>query len=663
MPDSKLVKAALDWAERGIPVFPCGDNKAPLTKHGFHDAEIDPTKVRALFEFYPNASLIGGKMGDGIFAVDVDLYKGDGVQEWLKANVEDGTLPDTRTHKTMNGGLHLFYEGDVGCTSIAEGIDIKGNGGYVIMPGAGGYKVLNEGLAPTSASFLDTVNAAASRSKGSAISKLKSSVLDGSDFHNALTQLAAKLASNGMDQIGIQQDLLTLIKASTASDPGNKRHSRWRKILADDGGELSRIISSAYRKFNDDAVVEEMQELSGIDFKEYEDASDKVFTVTQLGLEPELDEILFNDDKWPFEGQGYFADEDIEIQNQNFVMFPIYAENETAVMFAEPKTGKTALALTTALHISCGMDLGVLKVAKGGPCLYYALEGSRAIRLRVTSWKKKMLEDGVKLPSRIPLFVIEKSANFLKEQAREAAAAQLIAADKYSRKFGEPLKVIYIDTLTKAMSGGDQNSVEDTSDLFDIVGRLRDGGVSATIVFVHHKARSGNVRGSTNIEAEPDILLDVTKKNNVISLKVARARSIEDGGSYHFLITGVDLGKTTQGHDLPGMFVSPMEQEEVTQGEHVDVQKTAQMRNVITQLGKDGYVDAEDVLVEWTELGLIEARQSTMGKLTPKLTSAAAQEALHKVAADVGGTIYGDNVIRPVTEEKNVVGFEVGKIA
>ena len=658
-----LVEAALYWADLGIPVFPCGKNKAPLRTNGFHDAEIDPAKVRALFEFHTNASLIGGRMGDGIFAVDVDLYKGDDVEAWLKARMDEGAIVETRTHETPNGGLHFLYAGESNSTNPVHGVEIKGEGGYICLPGTGGYKVKQEGLTKAPPKLMDAIKFSISKTKGSTLSQLKAGVLSGADFHSSLTQLSAKMAASGMDQAEIQTDLLDLLKASVASDPGNDRHHRWRNIMADAGRELSRITASAYKKFNDEAVVEEMQELSGIDFKEFEDAEREVFNPIREFVEPPLEEILFDQDKWPFEGQGYFADEDVQIQDQNFVLFPIYAENETVVMFAEPKTGKTALALTTALHISCGMDLGVLKVAVGGPCLYYALEGSRAIRLRVESWKKQMRADGVELPDRIPCFIIEKSANFLKEEKREAAAAQIIAADNYAKRFGEPLKAVYIDTLTKAMSGGDQNSVEDTSDLFDLVSKVRDGGVVATIIFVHHKARSGNVRGSTNIEAEPDVLLDVTKTNDVIKMKIAKARSIEDGGSYHFLITNVDLGKTKQGHELPGMFVSPIAQGmEVTQDNHLEVQKLGQMRQVVTQLGSyNGTADPKDILTEWLEQGLIKGKQFRGNTIAPPSTSAAMQELLHKIAPDIGGTVYGDYLIRVVTEDKKVTGFRIGK--
>lgn len=653
---SDLIREAIAWAEDGIPVFPCGKDKAPLTKNGFHDAESDPAKVRQLFEFYGNAAkMIGGRMGDGLFAVDVDLYKGEEPKAWLKARIDDGEMPDTRTHETARGGLHFLYEGDVASCNPAPGVEIKGEGGYIILPGTPGYKVKQEGIVPAPPSLISLIRSAISSTRGSTEAQLKSNVLSGADFHNSLATLASRWAYDGKDQVEIQQDLIRLLDTSTAKDPNHDRHHRWRKIMADAGGELSRIATSAYNKFNTDAVQAEASELTNVDLEGMEEVFHKVFTDTP-NFEPQ--EVQFDEDVWPFDGQGYWANEDHDLTDADFVMYPIYAENETVVLFAEPKTGKTAVAVTTALHISCGMDLGNFKVADAGPCVYYALEGSRAIRMRVEAWKKEMRERDVKLPDRIPMFVIEKPANFLKETVRESAAAQIIAANKYAIKHqGAPLKAIFIDTLTKAMSGGDQNSVEDTSSMFEIVNLIRAGGVRATIIFVHHKARTGNVRGSSNIEAEPDMLLDVSKEGDVIKLRVARARSIEDGASFHFIISGVDLGQTKQGHPLSSMFVEPLMAE--TDERHEDpleAQKIAQQRKVITQLGD---CDASEVVAAWFEQGLIKGKKARGKEVEPNWQLPEAQKALHQVANDPGGAIYGDYVIRPDVQDKKVVGFKV----
>ena len=488
-------------------------------------------------------------------------------------------------------------------------------------------------------------------------------MLSGADFHASLAQIAAKKAALGNDQIEIQGHLLKLLKASSASDAGHERHARWRTVMADKGGELSRICTSAYRKFNDDAVADEFGEAD--DLASLIAMDSKVFAAPQLG-DVDMSVPVFATDEWPYgDSDGHFAHKTLDLTTVEFNMHPIYVQKETVVLFAEPKMGKTAVSLTSALHIACGMDFGPLKVHGQGAVIYYALEGQHAINLRVEAWKKEMLARGAPLPDNIPMYTVTKPANFIKEASRVEEAGKMIAAAKYAERYGTPLKAIFIDTLTKAMTGGDQNSVEDTSHLFEVVSLIRAAGVTATIVFVHHKARAGHARGSSNIEAEPDMLLDVTKEGSVIKLRVARARSIEDGANFSFQISTVELGTTTQGHPLTSMFVEPIDGAATVAGDddYHAIQQLAERRKLITSLGSAGKVAAKVVVEAWFKAGLIKGTTLRGGDVPPNMNSAPVKEALVKVVDNAGGQVYGDCIIRTDMLGGEVVGFTVQKVS
>lgn len=140
-----LVDAALEYASRGKPVFPCDpSNKRPLVPNGFKDASSDPIQIRAWWARWPQA-MIGMPTGrvTGVWVLDVD-----DVAAFEAAC--DMALPTTA--KVMTGkGYHLYFVWDdeapvfnaqqkvvsgqkVWPFHSLPGAEVRGEGGYVILP-------------------------------------------------------------------------------------------------------------------------------------------------------------------------------------------------------------------------------------------------------------------------------------------------------------------------------------------------------------------------------------------------------------------------------------------------------------------------------------------------------------------------------------------------
>jgi hypothetical protein len=138
-----IVESAIQLAA-WAPVFPCRPDKRPACPHGFHDATTDPTEIRRLFN--GSGALIGIPTGSasGFDVLDVDPRHGG--QEWEEQNRH--RLPETRTHQTMGGGRHWLFRHVEGvhnsASAIAPGIDVRGEGGYVITPPSPGYSVISD---------------------------------------------------------------------------------------------------------------------------------------------------------------------------------------------------------------------------------------------------------------------------------------------------------------------------------------------------------------------------------------------------------------------------------------------------------------------------------------------------------------------------------------
>jgi hypothetical protein len=137
---------ALDLAKRGLPVFPCGPDKRPLTPHGFKDASSDARQIEAWWRAYPEA-LVGLPTGSrsGLYVVDLDIDRatGEALGEDSLARLGLAWLLAGPRVRTPSGGTHLYFrwpgEG-FGNTAgkIGAKIDTRGEGGYVIAAGSAG---------------------------------------------------------------------------------------------------------------------------------------------------------------------------------------------------------------------------------------------------------------------------------------------------------------------------------------------------------------------------------------------------------------------------------------------------------------------------------------------------------------------------------------------
>lgn len=145
-----VLQAALELATSGKPGFPCGADKRPLTMHGFKDASTDPEQIRLWWKKWPDA-LIGIPTGTktGIFVLDVDMKNGkDGEGSLAALEAKYGKLPETKEVRTRSGGRHLYFFHEDGISNsvekIGEGLDIRGEGGCVIVPPSPGYAVIHD---------------------------------------------------------------------------------------------------------------------------------------------------------------------------------------------------------------------------------------------------------------------------------------------------------------------------------------------------------------------------------------------------------------------------------------------------------------------------------------------------------------------------------------
>ena len=132
--------AALEYARKGWPVFPCGPDKRPLTTNGFKSARTDQEQIKQWWLQWPDA-MIGVATGEasGIAVLDLDRKKEVDGFAWLSAQQASGNLlPDTVEVRTPSGGLHIYFKHRKdwrnSVSKIAPGVDVRAEGGYGYRP-------------------------------------------------------------------------------------------------------------------------------------------------------------------------------------------------------------------------------------------------------------------------------------------------------------------------------------------------------------------------------------------------------------------------------------------------------------------------------------------------------------------------------------------------
>lgn len=195
-----LVSTAIEYARKGYQVLPlyapvktgglvacrCGNpnckstGKHPIINNGVKGATTDENTIRQWFERWPDAN-IGIRTGkeSGMIAIDIDPRHG-GNESLALLEDELEALPETLIAQTGGDGQHIFFKHPGGniknsAGKLGDGIDIRGDGGYVVVEpsihASGGQYIFSQAL--DDFSILDMPSSWLARIRGSNKSKHK----------------------------------------------------------------------------------------------------------------------------------------------------------------------------------------------------------------------------------------------------------------------------------------------------------------------------------------------------------------------------------------------------------------------------------------------------------------------------------------------------------
>jgi hypothetical protein len=195
-------------------------------------------------------------------------------------------------------------------------------------------------------------------------------------------------------------------------------------------------------------------------------------------------------------------------------------------LYGAPGAAKSFWALDAALSVATGHTFHGADV-KTGKVLYSLGEGIRGLRYRIESWllahptaDRDLLREN--------LMVIPKAVHLL-DQHESAALLNTI------ENVGD-VQLLIIDTLARAMVGGDENSAGDIGSAVAVCDRVRDRSGAATLIVHHMDAQGTKARGSTALPGASDAMLKMVKDDiqHVITVTCTKMKDGEPFKPMHY---------------------------------------------------------------------------------------------------------------------------------
>lgn len=210
-------------------------------------------------------------------------------------------------------------------------------------------------------------------------------------------------------------------------------------------------------------------------------------------------------------------------------------EGGMSLLYGASNSGKTFVALDLAYHIATGASWCGKKTKKG-PVVYIAAEGGVGIKERILAMKQNFNNDEMPelyiLPTQVSLRGSNDDTSKLIETLENIPN----------------LKMVIVDTLARAINGGNENSSDDMGEFIKNCDRIRMQ-TNAHLMIIHHSGKNDaqGARGHSSLKAAVDTEIKVSKKNGKISTEITKQRDGETGQKLYFSLKTYQTSKDEDG--------------------------------------------------------------------------------------------------------------------
>jgi hypothetical protein len=326
---------------------------------------------------------------------------------------------------------------------------------------------------------------------------------------------------------------------------------------------------------------------------------------------------------------------------------------QMSVVYGPSNVGKSFYALDMAFCVAAKMDWQGCKT-RGGPVLYLATEGGNAFNNRVMALRKQYGIDDVQL-------AVRPSPVNLLDPAADLEGLLELCAD-IERTCGQKPCLIVVDTLSRALAGGDENGSVDMSSYIQNVDVLRLA-TGAHIMTVHHSGKdtSKGARGHSSLRAATDTEIELAVDGTIRTATATKQRDLEPQPPFMFSLKVHTLGQDEDGDDVTTCTITKASDE--------DAADTAQKRptganqkvvvKAFKQLRSEGRGHSNPTGAGWPESGQFwcipadQLRDFAEGKMTSVNARSAYTQAIEALFA-MGYMVQNEGLIWIAAKEGRV---------
>ena len=225
----------------------------------------------------------------------------------------------------------------------------------------------------------------------------------------------------------------------------------------------------------------------------------------------------------------------VPILDQPYLIDDVIDLGAMVVTYGDSNAGKTYVKLDQCFHVAAGINWNGHKVRQG-LVVYVAAEGGAGFLKRIEAFKRHY---GVK---ELPFSLVPCPIDLFSEQADTKKLVNLIKQEE--QHYGQKCVLVIVDTLARAMAGGDENLAKDMGKFVGNVDAIR-AATDATCDIIHHtgKDKAKGARGSSSLRAATDTELEVQPG----ILSVAKQRDLQKSDDFNFELVSVEVGHRPDG--------------------------------------------------------------------------------------------------------------------